>query len=358
MSGWFRFLLLAAVLLAGTLLPGPARAARDEARVFIYHRFGDNRYPSTNIPLETFRAQLQWLQEQHRPVLALSEVLRRLRADEALPAGCVVLTVDDAYRSFLTGGWPLLKRFGFPVTLFVNTRSVGASSYLTWQELRDLAGAGVEIGNHSTTHDYLLERRPGEDAAAWSRRVGTDIAGASRVLAEQLGQPPTLFAYPFGEFSPELEKIVRELGFTAAVAQQSGVVYPGSDRYALPRFPMGGVYASLEGFQEKASMHALPVTVLAPASPVLEDPAEAPVLELKIDQREIRPGGLRCFVQGDNECRVTPLPDDPDGFRVTASKPLVGRRNKYTVTAPGKRGGWYWFSQPWFQPRQPKGGDD
>jgi len=352
-------LLVGLLLIVGsTLLPMTTLAAvpSGEADVFIYHRFGDARYPSTNIALEVFAEQLAWLKQEGRPVWTLGAVVRHLRAKQSLPAGCVVLTIDDAYRSFLDGAVPLLRRYGYPVTLFVNTDAVGAGGYLNWDELRSLAAAGVEIGNHSASHDYLLEHRPGEGETEWAKRVTADIRRAQQALTRELGKAPELFAYPFGEYSPRLQALVREEGFLGAAAQQSGVVGAGSDLFALPRFPMGGPYGTLAGFQEKAGMHALPVQVLAPLSPLLSKAAPAPQMRVRIaDGIELH--GLRCFVQGDNSCRVEPVPGSPGEVVVTADRPLSGRRNKYTLTATDQDGAWYWFSQPWFQPRQTGSGE-
>jgi peptidoglycan/xylan/chitin deacetylase (PgdA/CDA1 family) len=345
------------LLLIALLVPAYSFAAGGHANAFIYHRFGDDRYPSTDISAEDFAAQLRWLKKEGRPVLSLGEVVRRLRAGEALPEGCVVLTVDDAFRSFFETGMPLLRRYGFPVTLFVNTAAVGSPGYLDWAELKRLAGEGVEIGNHSRSHAYLLNRREGESTEDWRRRVRGDITAAQQELARELGRAPTLFAYPYGEFSPELQKIVAGLGFYAAVAQQSGVISPASDLFALPRFPMGGAYATLEGFRAKAAMKPLPVRVLAPDTPVLAAPGPPPVLRVAIDTRFIRADELKCFVQGRNSCRVVAEPGGEGEFTAVAEHALAGRRNKYTLTAPGRRGGWYWFSQPWFLPGPSAGGD-
>ena len=350
--GYGVFLLLFLTLGMGAL-PAAAGGADGEANVFIYHRF--RRRP---LSLDEYRpgclCPATGMAQAAAPAGACAERSRAAPGrGGGAPPGCVALTVDDAFRSFLEGGMPLLRRYGFPVTLFVNSNAVGAPGYLGWDELRALAAEGVEIGNHSATHDYLLERRKGEGEAAWLERVRKDIARAQKALTEHLGKAPRLFAYPFGEYSPELEQLVRQMGFAGAVAQQSGVVWDGSDRFALPRFPMGGPYATLAGFEEKARMRALPVRILAPTSPVLGPaPTAAPSLRVMIAGSGIDLRQLRCFVQGDNDCRVEAVAGKPGEFLVTAVAPLSGRRNKYTLTAPGKRGGWYWFSQPWFQPRR------
>jgi peptidoglycan/xylan/chitin deacetylase (PgdA/CDA1 family) len=334
------------LFLFALLLPIPSAPA-GQAAIFVYHRFGDDRYPSTNISLDVFAAQLQMLREKKHVVLPLDEVLGRIREGRELPERCTVLTVDDAYVSFLTGAMPLLRRYGYPVTLFVGTAAVGSPGYLTWDQLRSLAGEGVAMGNHTVSHPYLLNRRTEEDDGAWRRRVRREISEAQAKIERELGEAPTLFAYPFGEYAPEVVEIVRELGFQGAVGQQSGVAYSGSDRFVFPRFPMGGPYATLDGFERKAAMKALPVRVISPATPVVrgENP---PTLEVRIDGPGIDLSALRCFVQGQEEGEITPVPGESGLFRVRAPHPLAGRRNKYTLTAPGTGGEqWYWFSQLW-----------
>ncbi|PLY12648.1 MAG: chitin deacetylase, partial [Desulfuromonas sp.] len=119
-------------------------ASASQGSIFVYHRFGDARYPSTNIELKVFAAQLDYLIEQRIPVLPLSQVVTRLRRGAELPERYVVLTVDDGYASFLSGAMPLLRQRQLPVTLFVSSRSVGARGYLDWEQLRILQREGVE----------------------------------------------------------------------------------------------------------------------------------------------------------------------------------------------------------------------
>ncbi len=229
---------LAASFLVCALWCGSVSAG--QANVFVYHRFGDSRYPSTNIAVATFASQLQLLKDQHYTVLPLGEIVRRLRQGESLPERCAALTVDDAFETFWTGARPLLRQYGFPVTLFVATNTVEGDSYMSWEQLRTLVAEGVEIGNHTASHPYLLDRKKGESRPAWQQRVRRQILEAQASIKKELGVTPTVFAYPYGEYDPAIEKIVSELGFAAAVGQQSGVIAPGEDMFALPRFPMGG----------------------------------------------------------------------------------------------------------------------
>jgi peptidoglycan/xylan/chitin deacetylase (PgdA/CDA1 family) len=327
----------------------PAVPKADEANIFIYHRFGESRYPSTNIDVDLFASHLQYLSDAGKLVLPLSEVVKHLKAGRALPDNTVVLTVDDAFDSFASEAMPLLKEHRFPVTLFVNTDGVGTSGYLDWDELRQLVRDGVAIGNHTATHDYLLERKGDEPRDEWRKRVREDISRAQNAFERELGFRPDLFAYTYGEYSPELVEIVKELGFAAAVAQQSGVVSSSSDLFLLPRFPMGGPYATLESFQSKVNMRALEVKVLSPASPVVseEDP---PILKLQVTSDKYELQQLQGFVQGSNSLKISVDTSGNGMVEVQAERKLSGRRNKYTLTAPLKDGsGWAWFSHPWFK---------
>ena len=321
----------------------------EQVNSFIYHRFGESRYPSTNISAEIFKQQLEYTKEQNLEVVSLGEVATRLAEDEELPAHAVSFCVDDAFRSFYDVGMPIIRQYDFPVTLFVNTDAVGTSGYLSWDELKELAAEGVEIGNHTANHAYLVELEPGETYQQWQKRIRDDIEKAQQKFEKHLGFKPTLFAYPYGEYSTGVVEIIKDIGFKAAYAQQSGVIHPDHNRYILPRFPMGGPFATLKSFKSKLAMKPLVVTAEDSFDPVIgENP---PVLHLQIAGKQIDPSRFNCFVQGENRCWVEA--DEAGGYRVVAESPLTGRRNKYTLTLQSRQGDWLWYSHPWINAKNP-----
>lgn len=341
-------LLLLLLIITGTVTPRLLWA--DEATIFIYHRFADPRYPSTNVSAEIFAAQLDVLAKGKYAVLPLGRVVDLLAAKESLPEKCVVLTVDDAFSSFAETGLPLLEKHGFPVTLFVNTGSIGRSGYLDWDQLREVEKRGVEIASHGYGHLHLAAPLAGESAEDWALKVRSDLTQAQADFQRELGFRPEIFAYPYGEYSLELIELVRAEGFKAAVAQQSGVVGPYSDRFALPRFPMGGPYATLKGFSSKLQMHSMPVKVVQPLSPLLgaDNP---PTLEVLFPAPgHLGLSRLNCFVNGKPECVVTRMPGDEERYQVVAKTALNSRRSKYTLTAQDRQGDWFWFSWLWLNP--------
>jgi len=341
---FLRRLLLTLVLL---WLPAATLAA-DYATVFIYHRFGDGRYPSTNTTLTEFRAHLETLRRGNYAVLPLHDIVERLRDGQPLPDRCVALTIDDAFSSFLSGAMPLLSEFGYPATLFVNTGAVGGPDYLSWAELHQVAAAGIDIGNHSAAHGYLLNRMRGETAVQWRSRVKAEIEQAQDDLRKHLGVDAQLFAYPYGEFSRELIEVVRELGFVGAVGQQSGPLGRGQELFALPRFPAGGSYGTPNEFRDRLRFKPLPLKVLAPADAPLagENPPEWRVqVDPLIEQRT-----LRCY-SGGQSTDVRLVDAQRNEYVVRALSALTGRRGKYTLTGTDRSGQWYWYSQLWVRPR-------
>ena len=145
------------------LLP-PGAFAADQAVLFIYHRFDDPRYPSTDISDRDFQAHLELLKREKFSVVTLARVVDSFEGGAPLPERCAVITVDDAYRSFLTVAWPLLKRYGFPATLFVSTDAIGGREFLSWEELRRLRDEGGAHYNEQLLHKHscALCARPPE----------------------------------------------------------------------------------------------------------------------------------------------------------------------------------------------------
>lgn len=308
----------------------------------MYHRFGDARFPSTNISLEDFEAHLKWLRDQQYQVVTLSGAIEYLGANMPVQKTAVI-TVDDAYKSFYANALPLLKQYNMPATLFVNTETVGGSDYMGWDELGAVAEAGIEIGNHTHSHDYFLNK-PKPDRY---RSFDDELKQSQALIETHLAITPKVFAYPYGEFDERMKTIVRENGFIAAAAQYSGVLNSGSDLYQIPRFPMSEAYSELNQFAEKARMRSLPVIEESPFGFIL--PNAQPVLSLTVRKADLQIDRLQCFVQG-GACEISVSDQSDSTYMLTlqAKASLSSRRRTlYTVTVPDSRNEWYWHSHLW-----------
>jgi len=319
-----------------------------QVNAFIYHRFDETRYPSTNISADTFTQQLEYLKKMKIEVVTLGDVATRLTEERQLPDHAASISIDDAFRSFYDVGMPIIRHYGLSVTLFVNTDSVGTSGYLNWEEIKELAAEGVEIGNHTASHPYLVEMQPEETFSQWQKRIKDDIEKAQQQFVKNLGFKPDLFAYPYGEYSSAVVAIIQGLGFKVAFSQQSGVIFSGLNHFMLPRFPMGGPFATLDGFKSKFSMQPLQVFAESPDDPVIQENPPVLYFQVQGDGQKTDPQRFNCFVQGENRCWVeADATRNPDGYKIVAEKPLTGRRNKYTLTLQTKQGDWLWYSHLW-----------
>lgn len=329
-----------------TYVPAVADDPDQEFVCFVYHRFGDDRYPSTSIPTDVFRQQLQHLRDTNVTVLSLSDALHRLDAGD-LTGPTVVMTIDDGYASFRDAGLPVLLEFGMPATLFVSSASVGGGDMMTWDDLARLKEQGIELGNHTASHRYFLNL----PTRARADTFRADVAAAQSQFQTHLGYRPALLSYPYGEFDQSMREVTRDLDFVAAVAQNSGVVSRRADRFGLPRFPMGGPFATLDGFVRKTRMRALPV--VSPMQSVTEVGDTAAVeLTLRVLSRGLQLSQAQCFVEGRRNCQLqVDDPGDTATLTVRADSLPSTRRVLSTITAPSASGDqWYWFSRVWVRP--------
>lgn len=341
-------LLISLLICAWLNLPAIADT-RPAAVAFMYHHFGEARYPSTNIRLEQFEAHLDYLAHNNFQVLPLAEVLSAIQQRTSLPARTVVITMDDAYRSVYTEAYPRLKARGWPFTVFVSSDYIdkGYSNYMTWQQMQEMAEHGASYGNHTRSHAYLVRRLEGESEDAWRTRIHDDLAFAQTRLEEILGDATLkIIAYPYGEYDDGVREITQKLGLIG-MGQHSGAIGPLSDFLALPRFPMAESFGALDDFKTKALSLPLAIESVTPAEPTTE--LERPAITVQLAASDARLKQLACYASGQGKMEISW--QDERSFSIQAAKPLPAGRSRYNCTAPSAEGGrFYWFSQPWIRP--------
>jgi peptidoglycan/xylan/chitin deacetylase (PgdA/CDA1 family) len=256
----------------------------------------------------------------------------------------VVLTIDDGFRSFYEEGLPLLEEFSYKATLYINTVHIGNKGYMSWNEIRDAEKRGIEIGNHSNAHLHFLDY---EDTHIRKLQFLDDLNRSQNMLSDSLGYAPDLYAYPYGEYDRIMKEVLKESGFTSAVAQYSGVLHRGSDLFEIPRFSMVGPFATLKGFIEKSQMKPIKVISKYPEDIIMEE--NPPQMVITLNSNYIDSEYLQCFVNGERNC-IIEMQEGPDyiKLKITSRDHLSGRRSLYTITAPSKdRKGWCWYSHVW-----------
>jgi peptidoglycan/xylan/chitin deacetylase (PgdA/CDA1 family) len=184
--------------------------------ILVYHNLGPRSKGRLVLSADAFAEQMRYLKREGYRVVSLTEFVEWLQLKRQLPRKSVVLTFDDGYQSFREYAYPVLKKLGFPATLFVYTDYVGTGrNALTWEQLKSLAAEGFDVQAHSKTHGDL-RRAAGETDAQYAKRMQDELADPPRLFQRQMGRAVQFLAYPYGRVDDDLLARVREQGYVAA----------------------------------------------------------------------------------------------------------------------------------------------
>lgn len=276
---WRRHIIISSLCYLLLFLPVDSAwsAPIPEVTVLIYHHFGVDKYPTTNVSVEKFRAQMAYLAANHYRILPLAELVDSLKNHQPLPDKAVVITIDDGYESVYRNGWPILKSYGFPFTVFINAKSIEKkfANYLDWSTIREMQADGVDFQSHGYSHNRMADRPEGLDDSSYRRWIRDDLVTNSKIIEERLGFKPRYFAIPYGEYNRQIIEEAGKLGFEAVLTQDPGSISRATDPYLIPREPiLGQEWSSLAHFIEILDRVDLPITDLSPGyGYVAEEPA-------------------------------------------------------------------------------------
>ena len=198
------------------------------------------------VPESVFVHQLTCLRDQGFEVIDAAQLVRALDGSEDLPDRAAMLTFDDGYQSVCEVALPWLVRFGYPAVLFVPTGSIGGcnsfdaaaepmEAICDWDQLHALDRNRVSIQSHGVSHRSFSELLPCEQEQ--------ELRESKRVLERGLGEPITLFAYPYGDAGADPRQVREQLlnaGYRAACLYDGGLNYgPIRQPYCLSRLTMG-----------------------------------------------------------------------------------------------------------------------
>ena len=318
-------------LLAGFIAPS---FAADHAVILMYHRFGEDQYPSTNVRLEQFEEHLEVLAQGQYNVLPLDDIVAHLQSGEPLPDRTVAITIDDAYLSVYEQAFPRLERYGFTATIFVATQPVdrGLRGYMSWEQLRELQAAGFGIGSQTRSHPHMHRLSVAENR--------DELAVSNDRFLTELGMRPNLFAYPYGEYSIDVINEVKAAGFIAAFGQHSGIAHGYDGFFELPRFAMNEQYGSRDRLELAINGLPLKVNQIVPEDVVLAENPPSYGFTLSGDMDQERQ--LRCFTSRYGKLDVAILGRRAE---IRMPGPLTGQRAKVNCTMPGPEGRWRWFGR-------------
>lgn len=211
---------------APPVITKPAIDQNAQVVVFGYHRFVKNvKRPDTEITPEAFEAQMQELKNKNISVIPMQDFLAWRRGEKAIPSKSAIITFDDGWKSQYDVAWPILKKFNYPVTLFIYTEGIRPGRFsggesMSWEHLAEMRDAGIDIQGHTATHSDL--RKPYDKVAKkklspeeYEEWLQKEVAGSKQMIEQKLGVKVNCLAVPYGFHNDHVRDVTIKAGYEA-----------------------------------------------------------------------------------------------------------------------------------------------
>ena len=336
-----RYFLLQSILLL-SLLP----LAVNATVVLQYHHIDDNTSVSTSTSIELFKKHLEYLSKENYEVVPLPAIILKIQNNEPLNENTVAITFDDGYESIYRNAFPLLKAYGMPFTIFIDTAAIEEKrrNHISWEQVGEMRLSGATIANHTHNHSHLIRHLESFDT--WKERVSNEIIKAQEIIKKRINQDLKILAYPYGEFCTDTIKLVSDLGYVA-FGQHSGAIDKNSNLQHLPRFPASNRFGQFPQLITKLQSIAFKNLRFEPKYGLLtSDKPNPPVLSIKGDRENLH--AINCYGP-DGE--LTKSKNDDGVVFFKASQAVTTRRFRYNCTAKVEgENKFMWVSVPWINP--------
>ena len=298
----------------------------------MYHRFNENKYPSTNIRMNVFDEQMQIIKNLeykfYDPKLFEKEFDKKKNEKK------ILITIDDGFQSFYQEAWPYLRKNNIPFILFVSTEPVGKNGYMTWDQIIEIENSKLGmIGHHSHTHEYLIDMT--------NENFINDIETASKIFKKKLGYVPSIFSYPFGEYSKFMKDYISSK-FTLAFGQHSGVIDLNKDKFELPRFPINEKYGDLKRFKSVINYTPLEYRNILPENKKINDQANPPNLIVEFFKEQKNIENITCYSNDGGKWKKANLNFENNYMKVKFNEKFLPRRGRINCSL-NNDGKWSWF---------------
>ena len=298
----------------------------------MYHRFNENKYPSTNIKLDVFIKHIQLIKNLNYEFIHPKDFQKNFETPKRKKK--ILLTIDDAFQSFYEVAWPYLKKNKIPFILFVSTEPVGNKGYMSWSQIKEIDNENFAIiGHHSHSHGYLIEES--------NEYFIKDIEIANQIFNERLGYIPNLFSYPFGEYSEFMRKYISK-NFDYAFGQHSGVIDKNKEKFQLPRFPINEKYGELKRFTSIIKTYPLEYKKLLPLEKKLNNSNNPPIFSVEFfdDQKNIE--NINCYSNEGDRWENSNLSFNNNTLNIKFREAFLPRRGRINCSL-NDNGKWRWF---------------
>ena len=298
----------------------------------MYHRFNETKYPSTNIQMDVFKEHVELIKASKFEFYNPKDFERDFNKPKKQKK--ILLTIDDAFESFYTEAWPFLKKNRIPFILFVSTEPINKNGYMTWEQIKEIDQADfASIGHHSHTHDYLIDKS--------NEKFVSDIKKANDIFLDKIGYIPTLFSYPFGEYSSFMKEYISQ-NFKLSFGQHSGVIDVNKEKFELPRFPINENYGKIDRFKSIINYFPLEYKKLNPEEKKLYNKSNPPEFFVEFFQNQKNIKNINCYSNEGNRWEKSKVIVTENILSIEFREPFQPRRGRINCSL-NDNGKWRWF---------------
>jgi peptidoglycan/xylan/chitin deacetylase (PgdA/CDA1 family) len=232
---------------------GLKRGGYQTVPVLSYYRLSKNKPSKIAITQDDFKAQMKYLKENGYHVITLDQLLDFFDYQEQIPEKSVAITFDDGWISVYDTAFPILKKYGFPATIFIYTDFVGGGKAMSWKQIKELSEAGFDIQCQTKTHRDLTVIKKKESFKEYFKSLEMEISYPKKVINKKLQKECKYLAYPYGKTNNLVIAMLKKHGYRAAftVNQKSNPFF--IDKYKINRTAIYGKY-DIEKFRKKLSV--------------------------------------------------------------------------------------------------------
>ena len=298
----------------------------------MYHRFDEVKYPSTNIQMNVFKEHINIIEKSNYSFYIPSHLKKNFNI--AKKNKKILITIDDAFSSFYNVAWPYLKENKIPFILFVSTEAIGKNGYMTWKQIKEIEKEPFAfIGNHSHSHDYLVNFK--------NKKFIEDINKSISLFIKNLGYNPIYFSYPFGEYSQNIKKYISK-NFEYAFGQHSGVIDINKNKYELPRFPINEEYGDLKRFKFLINIYPFQYKKINPQNKYISIKQNPPLLTVEFFKDQKNLDNINCFSNEGNKWRKSNISISENVLNIKFREKFTFRRGRVNCSL-NDNGVWRWF---------------
>lgn len=261
---------------------------RGRVVVLMFHNVSVAQTGRGTITPAVFAADIEKLVNEGFQPITADQLAAFLQGKGEVPPNAVAITFDDGYSGVYTHAYQVLKQYRVPATVFLIAGYIGRKpGFLTWPQVREMEASGlVTFGGHtfnahygaptsarttapaSVAHIYDFKTGHKETAAEYRTRMLADSLRAQEVFRRELGHTTPYFAYPYGAYTPEFDRLLQDAGYRYFFTVLGGANKRGQDGCRVYRINAGAPWMSPGRLVATVRCVALGANLPTPTSPV------------------------------------------------------------------------------------------